>query len=84
MQLPDVVAKYLELAGEFGKPVPLAGFGLSRKETEKLFSALDEDYHISRFLAFSHQPPAPGEQTYQINGFPQTHLAISAQVREIL
>jgi hypothetical protein len=85
MQLRELVAKYLELAGEFGKPVALAEFGLSREETERLFSALDEDYHISRFLAFSHPPPAVSQgQAYQINGFLQTHLSVLSGIREVL
>jgi hypothetical protein len=85
MGLKDIVAKYLEQAGEFGKPVALSAFGLSRDETEKIFSALEEDYHISRFVAFSHQPSAVSQdQTYQINGFPQTHATLAQEIQKIL
>jgi len=80
MQLREIVAKYLELAGQFGKPAPLAAFGLGRRETERVFSILDEDYHISRFFHFSH---ISGE-AYQINGFPHTHVSLDAEIETIL
>jgi len=82
MTLRELVDKYLELAGSFGRPVPLAAFGLSREETERLFSAFDEDYQISRFLCLSQ--PAAGGQVYRINGFPQTHVSIDAEIRTVL
>jgi hypothetical protein len=88
MNLRETVEKYLALGGEFGSAVPLAAFGLSREETEKLFSALEEDYHISRFLQFTLDPKTEAGGApivvYQINGFPQTHLTIQAEIREIL
>jgi hypothetical protein len=80
MELRQVMEQYLALAGEFGRPVALAAFGLSREDTERVFSVFDEDYNISRFLHFTHgKGPA-----YSINGFPQTHLTIDAQIRRIL
>jgi hypothetical protein len=45
-----------------------------------VFAILDEDYHISRFFHFSNSVGA----SYQINGFPQTHITIDADIREIL
>jgi hypothetical protein len=80
MQLRDAVAKYLELAGAFGKPVPLASFGMSREETQRFFSMLDEDYHISRFFHFRRD----AGDTFDINGFPHTHVTIDAEVQSIL
>jgi len=80
MELRQIVEKYLASAGGFGAPVKLGVFGLTREETEKLFSALDEDYQISRFFDFSQQD---GE-TFSINGFPQTHIAIDAAIQTIL
>jgi hypothetical protein len=80
MSLGEVIAKYLQLAGSYGKPAPLEGFGLSRAETERVFGAFDEDYHISRFFRFSN---AAGE-AYQINGFPQTHVSIEVDIQTIL
>jgi len=81
MQLKDIVEMYKGLAGEFGRPVELELFGLSREETEKIFSVFDEDYHISRFFHFTN---AGGGTAYSINGFPHTHVAIDAAIQEIL
>jgi hypothetical protein len=80
MQLHEVVEKYSAVVREFGEPVELARFGLSREETEKLFSGLDEDYHISRFFHFTNG----AGQAYTINEFPYTHVAIDAAILEIL
>ena len=80
MELRQIVEKYLASAGGFDAAVPLGAFGLSREETEKLFSALDEDYQISRFFDFSQRD---GE-SYSINGFPQTHIVIDAAIQSIL
>ena len=56
MNLRELVEKYRALAGGFGRPLPLAAFGLARPETERLFGVFDEDYHISRFFHFSLDP----------------------------
>src|SRR6266568_1012452 len=53
MLLRDLVRLYRSLAGKFGEAVALSGFGLTKAETERLFSGYDEDYHISRFFQFS-------------------------------
>ena len=79
-ELRQIVDRYLALAGGFGPPVPLAGFGLGADETARLFSAFDEDYQVSRFLKFSR---SAGEE-YSINGFPQTHLALDEGIRALL
>jgi len=80
MELRHIVERYLVLAGEFGRPAGLEAFGLGREQTERIFSVFDEDYHISRFFHFSH-----GEgEFFSINGFPQTHVTIDAEVRQIL
>jgi hypothetical protein len=88
MDLRQVVEKYKSVAGGFGKPVPLAAFGLSREETERIFSVFDEDYHISRFFHFSLNPTTeaggPPIVAYQINGFPHTHVALDADIEAIL
>ena len=86
LSLRDVVEKYRQLSGGFGKPLALAAFGLSVDETERVFGIFDEDYHISRFFHFSTQPAA-GERaarTYTINGFPQSHVALDAEIESIL
>ena len=84
--LRDVVAKYRQLAGGFGRPLALAAFGFSPEETERVFGIFDEDYHISRFFQFSLQSAAEDRSslTYRINGFPQSHVALDAEIESIL
>jgi hypothetical protein len=87
LTLKEVVSKYLEQAGEYGRPLPLSAFGLSREEAERTFGAIDEDYQISRYIHLSDpkgtetRPPAV---TYQINGFRYTHVSIDAEIKSIL
>jgi hypothetical protein len=64
LSLRDVVEKYRQLSGGFGKPLALAAFGLSVEETERVFGIFD--------------------QTYSINGFPQSHVALDAEIESIL
>ncbi len=80
LPLPELVARYRSLAGGFDRPVPLAAFGLSAEETERLFSAYDEDYHISRFFHFTE---ADGTR-YSVNGEPATHVSLSEEISSIL
>jgi hypothetical protein len=85
--LADVVEKYKSLAGNnFGTPVALAAFGFTPQETERTFALFDEDYHISRYFHFTEAPHlADGKaRSYQINGFPQTHLSLDAEIADIL
>jgi hypothetical protein len=85
ISLRDVVQKYREAAGAFARPVPLAAFGLSQQQTERVFGIFDEDYHISRFFHFSLQPVYDGSAPpYRINGFPQSHVALDAEIESIL
>jgi hypothetical protein len=80
MPLRELVDRYLSIAVNFGIPVALSGFALSKPETERLFSSYEEDYHISRFFHFS-QDAGPA---FSINGFPATHVAIDAEIESIL
>jgi hypothetical protein len=80
MTLRQIVEKYLAIAGGFGFLAPLADFGLQRNDTERVFSAFDEDYHISRFLHFSQVSGT----AYSIDGFEQTHVTIDAEIESIL
>jgi hypothetical protein len=80
VELSQIVQRYLAAAGGYGKPVALSALGLSAREIEDAFGTLDEDYHISRFLDFQCSAGA----NYQINGFPQTHVSIDAQIQTIL
>jgi hypothetical protein len=81
MTLREVVEKYLEVAGGYGKAVPLSALGLSQDEAERVFSSFDEDYHISRYFHFQ---SAAGANNYQISRFPQTHVSIDAEIQTIL
>jgi hypothetical protein len=80
IELNQVIQRYLAAAGSYGRPVPLASLGFSAKEVEDVFGAFDEDYHISRYFHFECASGA----NYQINGFPQTHVSIDAEIQSIL
>jgi hypothetical protein len=80
MSLGDLVRLYRSQAGSFGEPVALFAFGLTKAETERLFSGYDEDYHISRFFQFSES----AGQKFSINGIPATHVSIDAEIQSIL
>lgn len=90
MDLEALVEGYRALAGDYGRPLHLSEFGLSKQELERLFSAYDEDYHISRYLKLSrcaeaeNRPRAGGERLYTINGFDYSHVAIERGIEEIL
>ena len=86
MNLRETVEKYRALAGGFGRPLALSAFGLPPEETARHFSALDEDYHISRFFHFTLATAVAKtrDQTYPINGFPQSHVSIDAAIESIL
>ena len=78
--LREVVQRYLETGSTFGVLVALSAFELSQAEIEQLFSAYDEDYHISRFLHFTQ---GSGE-AFSINGFPATHVSIDREIETLL
>jgi hypothetical protein len=80
MSLSELVRLYRQHAADFGQPVALSAFGQSRLEIERIFSAYNEDYHISRFFHFSE---AQGEK-FPINGIPATHVSLDAEIQSIL
>jgi hypothetical protein len=80
MTLREVVDKYLAAAGGYGKAAALSSLGISREEIERTFGQFDEDYHISRFIHFQCAAGA----NYAINGFPQTHVSIDAEIQSVL
>jgi hypothetical protein len=86
MTLRETVEKYRALAGGFGRPVALSSFGLPPEEVARHFSLFDEDYHISRFFRFTLATAVSKtkDQTYLINGFPQSHVSIDAEIETIL
>jgi hypothetical protein len=80
LALRELVDRYRSLAGGFGKPVALSAFALEHSETERLFSAYDEDYHISRFFHFTRERGSK----YSVNGIPVTHVSLDAEIEGIL
>ena len=83
MPLRELVDRYLAIAGAFGKPAPLAAFGLGAEQTEQVFSLYDEDYHISRYFHFS-EAVDHGAVRFSVNGVPITHVALDAEIQAIL
>ena len=80
LSLKEVVDRYSSLAKQWGDPVALEAFALDPEETIKLFTSLDEDYHISRFVNFS----MDRGRLYLISGNPSTHIRIDAAIRDLL
>lgn len=90
MELSALVKKYLELGGGFDRPVHLSAFGLARLDAEKLFSALDEDYQISRYMLLSRERDAAlaslpqGARVYLINGYEVSHVTFDPAIQKLL
>jgi len=90
MTLKELVDRYREHAGGYGRPVHLSQLGLPREELEGELSAYEEDYQISRFFRLTraadeeNQPQPGGSALYTINGFDYSHLAILPEIEEIL
>ena len=80
MKLREVVEKYLAVSGGYGKPAAIAALEFPHGESEHVLSLFDEDYHISRFLHFRND----SGESFEINGFPQTHVSIDAEIQTIL
>ena len=79
LTLRELVDRYDLLAHQSGEPVALSAFGLGDDETQDLFTAFDDDYHISRFFHFSN-----GEGTaYVIRGESATHLLMDLAIRAL-
>ena len=78
--LKEVVDRYHTIARQSGEPVPLFAFPFPAEEIARLFTALDEDYHISRFLHFT---SAEGEQ-FTIAGERVTHVRIDPAISSLL
>ena len=84
MNLREAVQKYVKAAGGYGHPLALAAFGLSTDETEKSFSAWDEDYQISRFMELTLEPGDSNGQPYQVNGFECSHVRFHPDIERTL
>lgn len=88
MNLQAAVAKYLEVVGEFGRPMPLTEFGLSRKATEAMVAAWEEDYQLHRHLELI---PASGdpsdsarESAYVVAGMAYTAVVFRPSIRDVI
>jgi hypothetical protein len=87
MDLAAVVKKYLELTGGFDLPLHLSQLGLPKAEVERLFSAWDEDYQISRFLLLSRDDNVgqypEDSRVFSINGYECTHVTFRPGIRQL-
>lgn len=87
MDLAAVVKRYLELAGGFDLPLHLSHLGLPKPEVERIFSAWDEDYQISRFLLLSRDDNvgqyAEDSRVFSINGCEYTHVTLRPGIRQL-
>ena len=84
MDLAAVVKRYRELVGGFDRPLHLAQFGLPKAEVERLFSAWDEDYQISRFMLFSRQSDAGELQVFTLHDEEVTHVTFRQRIEQIV
>jgi hypothetical protein len=80
LNLREAIQRYLAASGGYGRPAALSALGLTPQQIEKIFGALDEDYHISRFLHFQCAAGA----NFNISGFPQTHVSIDSEIQTVL
>ncbi len=90
MELASIVKKYLEKTGGFDRPMHLSELGLSKAETEKILSALDEDYQISRYMLLSRERDEtlgsfPSDsRVYLINDFECSHVTFTTGIQKLL
>ena len=80
MNLRELVERYEKLAANYGEAVALSAFGFVPEEASRVFTAFDEDYHISRFLHFARKEGT----SYLVSGEPVTHLAIDPAIHSLL
>ena len=90
MNLAAGIKRYLEVAGGFDRPLHLSQLGLKKADTERLVSAWDEDYQISRYMLLSREREEelaafpPDQRVYLINGFECTHLIFHPDIQSLL
>jgi hypothetical protein len=90
MNLAAGVKRYLDVAGGFDRPLHLSQLGLDKAETERIVSAWDEDYQISRYMLLSREREEelaafpPDQRVYLINGFECTHLIFHPDIQTLL
>jgi hypothetical protein len=85
MDLRAAVEKYLEVAGSFGKPMPLDRLGLTQKEIEAMLSAWEDDYHLNRHFELIPASGMPADApAYRVNGTLQTAIVFRETIRDVL
>ena len=88
MDLKAAVGKYLEVAGEFGRPMALAQFGLSREATEAMVAAWEEDYQLHRYLELIPASEDPSGATlpsaYVVAGLAYTAVVFRSSIRDVI
>ena len=88
MDLQAAVAKYLGVVGDFGRPMPLSGFGLSREATEAMLEAWEEDYQLHRHLELIPGSESPSESArespYVVAGLPYIAVVFRSSIRDII
>jgi hypothetical protein len=90
MDLAAFVKKYTELSRGSGGAVHLSEFGLGKVETEKVVSAFDDDYQISRYIVLSRERDEalvgyPSDaRVYSINGFEASHVTLAPGIRNVV
>ena len=90
MDLAAFVKRYSELSRPSGKAVHLSEFGLGKAETEKVISAFDDDYQISRYMALWRETDEelasypPDARVYSINGFEVSHVSLAPGILKVV
>ncbi len=88
MNLRAAVEKYLAVAGDFGRHMPLSGFGLDPETTEAMIAAWEEDYQLHRHLELI--PVGPGTEgpsaqaRYVVGGIAYTGVIFRPSIRAII
>ncbi|MBI4441737.1 MAG: hypothetical protein HY649_00020 [Acidobacteria bacterium] len=88
MELEAAVKKYLEVVGEFGRPMRLADFGLPHEEVESFLAACEEDYQLHRHFHFVPlETTAPGfaaGEPYPVQGIFYTAIVFQKSILDVL
>ena len=88
MNLKAAVEKYLAVAGNFGRLMPLSGFELDPATTEAMIAAWEEDYQLHRHLELI--PAGPGTEGpsaqagYVVGGIAYTGVVFHPSIRAII
>ena len=84
MNLEAAVKRYLEVVGDFRRPMPLTQFALPKAEMEEMLSAWDEDYHLHRHLELIAAPGVSSAAAFLVHGTLYTAIVFHESIREAL